>query len=87
MVLAAPYSNWWPGAATSHYTQPDHINASTINWMAQASLDVVYAYGFDGVNFDIGAPCSSNSVIAPLYVANGHPSRQREATRLPTKPK
>jgi hypothetical protein len=53
VVLAAPYSNWWPGASASHYTKPDHINASTINWMAQATLDVVYAHGFDGTNFDI----------------------------------
>ena len=53
VVLDGPYSEWWPGAAASHYTKPDHINASTINWMAQATLEVVYAFGFDGINFDI----------------------------------
>ena len=53
VVLAGPFHLWWPGAVASKFTKPDRINASTQAAMAEAALEIVYANGFDGINFDL----------------------------------
>ena len=49
VVLSGPFHVWWPGAAASHFTKPQHINTSMQAAMVEAALEVVYANGFDGI--------------------------------------
>ena len=53
VVLDAPFNEWWPNNRASNYQKPARLNATMREAMAQAALDVVFAHGFDGVNFDL----------------------------------